>query len=655
MQEYDTLENMQHSPVKWADDDNQGESKASSSHPVSTIAFPSSNDAGKDFDNHTTSPRIDGNRFNTLPIRPSQATERNYRYSTVTATRPALQATGRNTSRTLSNETSPQSSECSSPEGKVASLGPMTLRQRSMKSLQGIASSWVPSAIRLPYDSENEASVKAKGKIVAEKRPVRLDRRRLQKAVSLAIEAAQASEHDERAWKQKKKKLARKQLLLEQEESKMQRRRFPSLPWKRPYSANEVETQSNALVAIKGRSSASSSDDDDNASSQGTKKAGLGEGETTDESEELDGEEEEEEDVLEDDFSVDLYISSLSYLLSALSPRDVDNVGDKHRDEMKRKLEEALKNLKRGDTSLPDTSERERMIQMRVERELAMMEQDYYQRRNQSPGISRAHRAVQASSQERSRKQSVAGYLTTSAIDLGLSVGAGALAAASRGVASLLPILTSDSRPSSPNATLQELPDEKVQDVTIYPTDEKASIVVKEDSPILTRSQWELTRTLAQSVASTMYNNLAAVAEQRRQDPNMMSREVALYDFEDPSSTVARQDDASDQLLIMAATLARNVKRSPLPSQVRALTSQVVSLIGALDERYSLSKRSADVALRKTGQALYYVRKNDLHVKALRAAWAIVEASVAAIEAYRDEEAWKGEVTVARSIELPKQ
>jgi hypothetical protein len=631
MQGYDSLPQ---EPMQWADDEDRKNS------PVSTITFPASKEVKQSI--RAKSPRKDGSRFNSLPARHKaqlQQPQRS-RYSTIVS-RP------KENGKSISEW---ESSAGSSPEGKTTPLPPMSLGRRSMKSLQGIASSWVPSAVRSPYDSESElaiAKVQAdKDKENEERRPIRLDQRRLQKAVSLAVEAAQASAQDEKAWKLKKKRLARQQQrLLEQGGSSAgvkRKSRLAALAWKG--SDSDADPSKGTMTLQRKVSDGNSSDDD---TRQVTKRPGSREESETDDDEDLD----DEEGSLDDDFSVDLYISSLSYLLAALGPRDAENVGDKHREELKRKLEEALKNLETEDAEIETSLDREEVIQWRVERELHLLEQAYNQRRNASPGVSRAHQAAQASSQ-RSERQSVAGYLTSSAIDLGLSVGAGALAAAARGVAGLLPLLTPDEKEVPLKSVSNEEPSEiKPNEVTVYAAETKDPRKSSGDShALLTQSQWNLTRTLAQSVASTMYSNLAAVADQRKQAP-MVSREVALYDSEASLTTVQSQEDASDQLIIIAATLARNVKRSPLPSQIRALTKQVISLVAVLDERYSLSKRSADVALRKTGQALYYVRKNDLHVKALRAVWAIVEASVAAVEAYRDEEEWKGEVTLPARIE----
>lgn len=631
MQGYDTLPQ---EPMQWADDES----------PVSTITFPASNEAKQVA--QAKSPRKDGNRFNSLPTRHKaqlsaqlQNPQRS-RYSTIVS-RPKEK--GKSTSEW-------DSSAGSSPEGISAPLPAMSLKERGIKSLQGIASSWVPAAVRSPYDSESDLAVAklpaTKEQEIEERRPIRLDQRRLQKAVSLAVEAAQASAQDEKAWKLKKKKLARqRQRMLEQGGSNTgakRKSRLAALAWK---GSDSDADPSKGTMTLQRRVSETNSSDDDNTSRVTKRPGSRGESETDDE-EDLD-----DEGLLDDDFSVDLYISSLGYLLAALGPRDAENVGDKQREELKRKLEEALKNLETEDAEIETSLDREEVIQWRVERELLLLEQAYNQRRDASPGVSRAHQAAQASSQ-RSERQTLTGYLTSSAIDLGLSVGAGALAAAARGVSNLLPLLAPEEKEAAAaKGVSTEETEVKPNEVTIYAADNKELPRSTDNSrALLTQSQWNLTRTLAQSVASTMYSNLAAVAEQRKQAP-VVSQEVALYDSETSLTTVQTQEDASDQLIIIAATLARNVKRSPLPSQIRALTKQVISLVAVLDERYSLSKRSADVALRKTGQALYYVRKNDLHVKALRAVWAIVEASVAAVEAYRDEEEWKGDVTLPARIE----
>ncbi|UZJ56212.1 hypothetical protein CBS101457_005532 [Exobasidium rhododendri] len=665
MQGYEDLQNLQQVPLQWADDEDAEVIKKGG--PVSSIEFPVSLDDCTKRSSLQASALERKKGYHSMPhSKQSSVTDARHRQTrnSVSITRPKLQ-----NAFAQSNQPAHGDGEFTAPvshnvwDESPVSLDQMSIRQRSMKSLQGFASAWVPGSIRSPYESDNEETLslqKAEREKTEKQRPMRLDKRRLEKAVSLAMEAAQVSEQDERAWKEKRRRLASRQSGSTHKQKRLDALnsgRNTRFPWKLHQSSNKFEASGGggaiqgALVSLRRHKyGEEESEDDDEDSSQGTKKAGLCQDEDDDDdSDRSDGTDDED---TPNDYSADLYVSSLGYLLAALNSRDYGSLGEKHRREMKEKLGEAMQCLETREDRDILSSDREEVIQLRVEKELLLL--DRLHRRGQLPHSSRAHRAAQASSSaEQSRKQSVAGYLANSAIDLGLSLGAGALATATRGVASLLPVLTVEG--ADPKR-------DKVVNLTTFEADgailratEKepghrngATVNVDEERDarsIITRSQWELTRTLAQSVASTMYSNFAAVAEQRRLNTidAHSARQIALYSGNNDATctTLNGSQDESDQLLIMAASLARSVKRSPLPSQVRALTSQVICLVGALNERYSLSKRSTDLALRKTGQALYFVRKNDLHVKALRTAWALVEASVAALEAYRDEEEWR--------------
>lgn len=517
----------------------------------------------------------------------------------------------------------------------------MSFRQRSMQSLRGIAAAWVPSvASQSPRATaaELEPGLDA-DRVSLRKRHARLDRRRIDKAVSLAVEAAQASEEDEAAWRRKKES-ARQQSLststpanglelrLEGDESAPVRQarsraglssRFASLPWR----GGSPQVAERALVPFREVKSAAATPD--SMSSAGEEKPGESRSGSSDED---DNDKDDDDD---DGFSMDLYISSLSYLLSALSPKEANAVSPKHRQELKRKLEEALAVLDEGDGSKTAAAEKpEDWLRQEPERDLALarlqlddQQQQQRQRHGQAQTQSeqmqflgvetwdeRAHAAAQATrSKPRSRTTTIAGYIGSSALELGLSIGAGALATAAKSVESFVPAVAAGKA------------SEPMSEEVARPSPRQAP-----PPSLLTNKQWEITMTLAGSAASSLYASLSAVAEQKK-EPSMGT------DIVDPNTP-------EDRLMILSASLARSIKRSPLPSQAAALAGQLGSLVAALDERYSLRKRTADVALRRTGEALGFVRKHDLHVKALRVTWAMAEAGIAAMEAYRDEDPW---------------
>jgi hypothetical protein len=193
------------------------------------------------------------------------------------------------------------------------------------------------------------------------KRPVKLDRRRLDKAVSLAVEAAQAAEEDERIWEQKRTR------------------------------ASEEDID-------KG-----DSDDDDD----------LG-------------------------FSLDLYISSLGYLISAISDKEAPGLSTKQRQDIKQRLEEGMSKL--GFDARAELAAAEHMKQqLELERQKLQLERDHAPAATANvvhhhyhtavpasssmfgdANFSRAHAAARASSKGSS---SLAGKLSSSVLDIGLHIG----------------------------------------------------------------------------------------------------------------------------------------------------------------------------------------------------------------------------------------
>lgn len=116
-----------------------------------------------------------------------------------------------------------------------------SLTARSYTTLRNMAVAWVPGTSRsatpqegrspslapmskelIPLPSDAEKQLLPLSDTAARRRPVKLDRRRLDKAVGLAVEAAQAAEEDERTYKErerrrKAKSAARQAAKLERE------------------------------------------------------------------------------------------------------------------------------------------------------------------------------------------------------------------------------------------------------------------------------------------------------------------------------------------------------------------------------------------------------------------------------------------------------
>lgn len=144
--------------------------------------------------------------------------------------------------------------------------------------------------------------------------------------------------------------------------------------------------------------------------------------------------------------------------------------------------------------------------------------------------------------------------------------------------------------------------------------------------------QWDLAMALASSTASTLYSSLSAAAEEARVVEEQQHHHE-LVDGQEPPLIMTE-----DRLVALSASFARSLKRSPLPSQLSSLSSQLLSLLHSLDERYSLRRRATDQALQRTKQGLAYVRRRGWHVSVVRAAWALMEMGVAGVQAYTEED-----------------
>lgn len=264
-----------------------------------------------------------------------------------------------------------------------------------------------------------------------------------------------------------------------------------------------------------------------------------------------------------------------------------------------------------------------------------------------------------ASSASAAQKSTLAGSIATSTLELTFAVAAAGVGLVGTGLSHF----TSRSTPASDVSGSGD--DEDAGDDTLHAhivgevrEDEKALTTKKKTSPPVSRPksspptqaqtpqqrrrnesrglQWDLAMALASSTASTLYSSLSAAAEEaREQDQQLQATTVG-------GSAVGNGElcdlTPEDRLVALSASFARSLKRSPLPSQLSHLSSQLLSLLHSLDERYSLRKRATDEALRRTRQGLGYVRKRGWHVSVVRGAWAVMEMGVAGVEAWREEE-----------------
>ncbi|KAJ1025285.1 hypothetical protein NDA13_004102 [Ustilago tritici] len=467
------------------------------------------------------------------------------------------------------------------------------------------------------------------------KHPVKLDRRRLDKAVSLAVEAAQAAEEDERLWEEKR--------------------------------ANKIASAAKARPALKGAwpSSSPSSNED---SRQLTRFPTNGiDADTNLTSEEED--EDEDQDHL--GFSLDLYISSLGYLISAISDKEAPGLSSKQKQDIKQRLEEGMSKL--GFDAKAELEKAEAMKrELELEREKLQLQQQHSASRRQPM----AHAAAKASSRGSS---SLAGKISSSVLDIGLHIGAGALSALSANLSAIAPrgVGGGSSKASSTSAKRDG---EGMEDPRITDLDNDEDLPSPSESQhrpdaspsqpgsgaatprtAWTRSinqnnkQWELAAAFASTAAFALASSLGAVARNEPAPPSSPStstavttvpltpeqqQKLAQYGYLPSQPPHTQGETAEDRLILLSASLARSLKRSPLPSQLYQLLRQLVSILAAIDAKYSLTEKGTQMAVRETSRAMRFVRRHDLHVKAVRVAWAAAEAAVAALEAYRDEKGW---------------
>lgn len=427
--------------------------------------------------------------------------------------------------------------------------------------------------------------------VAKSERPVKLDRRRLDKAVSLAVEAAQAAEEDERIWEEKQR--------------------------------------------TKGDSDSEAEDD-------------VG-------------------------FSLDLYISSLGYLISAISDKDATALNGKQKEDIRRRLEEGMSKLG-FDAKAEFEQAQELKRQLEIERGKLELQKElgspanviHHHYHTAVPGggwmgeggnFSRAHAAAKASSRGSS---SLAGKIGSGVLDVGLHIGAGALSALSANLGAIAPTRgggRAEEKGKVEDVRITDMDNgedlQNVSEADVSPRASQPSSGTATPRTAWTRAinqnnkQWELAVAFASTAASALASSLGAVA---RSDPSSataspMTKEeqmyLARYEPGATSSSVpVSGETAEDRLILLSASLARSLKRSPLPTQLYQLLRQLVSILAAIDAKYSLTEKGTQLAVRETSRAMRFVRKHDLHVKAVRVAWAAAEAAVAALEAYRDERGW---------------
>ncbi|CAO1614239.1 unnamed protein product [Parajaminaea phylloscopi] len=604
---------------------------------------------------------------------------------------------------------------------KKASLG-----SRSYTTFRNIAAAWVPGGSRitspqatpqegrspllsasralvaLPSDSEKQLAPLDEHTV---RKPLRLDRRRLDKAVGLAVEAAQAAEEDERAWKEKQRRRRARNAARAERQARLQsealahaaesggllsrirtiseysglsvegrRGRFNSLPWRGaeprrksiPYSQNTSAEPSGSEgsgledAANEAGAQSQQSDDDGDSSSE------------------------------EDNFSLSLYLSSLSYLLSALPSKDAGQLPAKEREELTEKLRQVLKDIgvdpgpigaeerpAAGVKAAMDTtqtaamteSQREERLRELLEMELRRAEarmlgqsSDSYReaggstRRNKTTGASDGQGGAKGGGTGNSNGgTTLAGSIATATLELTFAVAAAGVGLVGSGLSRLQSTTPTPESHANDGGAETESSAKIVGEIN---EDEKALLVTKGAAtqppmrsggqgkrtavqrPRKTRGlQWDLAMALASTTASALYSSLSEAAQEAATND-----EKALLAHGDNKvvgvavqSSSTAEEMPEDRLVAMSAAFARSLKRSPLPSQLSSLSSQLLSLLHTLDERYELRKRATDEALRRTRQGLGFVRRRGWHVNIVRGAWALMEMSVAGVEAWREE------------------
>lgn len=551
------------------------------------------------------------------------------------------------------------------------------------------------------------------------KRPVRLDRRRLDKAVTLAVEAAQIAEEDELARQQRER---RRQVRADAEAA------FRALPAAQADDApkdgilSRIRTISDissltdgytrprlsSLKSWSGRA-ASRRHQEELPMHQGeasTRDVAFGSSEESEVSNANSDESEEDAD----NFSLSLYLSAVSYLLSALPAHETPHLPSKERQELKSKLESMLQDLGYNDASTSDglllssvdgnaaistaEAQREERLREMLETELRRAEARMLGGATSSsasttrPSPSKPRSRTLSAARENPRSTRTGGNLAAtiaySTLELTFAVAAAGVGVLGSGLAMLAPAAaqadTDAANKVVPAIEPSSSPNEKTllgasassqapRSGTGRPPSSSGALGSKLDDPSAHDSsartlQWNLAMALASTTASTLYGCLSAAAAETASEERRLSRmrdrsgkeasqagaTTALVPSEKSlaaqgqlgSSALGEEgmvetEMTEDRLILLTASFARALRRSPLPSQVSSLTTQLKSLLQAIDEKYAVRRRAADEALRRTRQGLGYVRKKGWHVTIVRGLWAMMEMGVAGIEAWREE------------------
>ncbi|CAO1624356.1 unnamed protein product [Jaminaea pallidilutea] len=305
----------------------------------------------------------------------------------------------------------------SAASSSSSSVPKPSLPSRSYMTLRNMAAAWVPGGSRfttplttpkegrsptltatkdvVPLGKEDEKRLAPLDDEGGRRRPVKLDRRRLDKAVSLAVEAAQAAQEDEKAWRAKeRRRKARMAVAAEQAEREAavagdygllarirtlseysglagidaSGQKFKGLPW-----GQLRKGQSKSIGELRATASSQSAVDEDlMAESNGGRSVGTSDDELRHESASLPHENRgredgsnssststssrkaavtarqdtaSDDDEEEDNFSLSLYLSSLSYLLSALPAKEAGHLPAKQREELTGKLRQMMQDL----------------------------------------------------------------------------------------------------------------------------------------------------------------------------------------------------------------------------------------------------------------------------------------------------------------------
>lgn len=664
------LENLRGAPIEWADEDQDlqlsvGRTEAGGNLDISSINFPKQDIAqrrsvGKKAkenihsipERQSYSTRLDDQaRFYSLPSRnrrldkapfpPKRASSKAFQEESVSVSATLQRSSsfsGRVQDAELETDNSAEEGSPGESEDKdLCETNNMSFPRRSIRSLRGIASAWTSYATGTPPDTDVERE-DFNGSLLTsethtgmkERGPVRLDKRRMEKAVHLAMEAAFVAEQDEKAWKRKRLRHRRAVSSASMASGRSTPRLggLAKLAWKRQsidtsqLSRDNMCEDRNKQAVVVTKNKGGSSDEQD----------GLDGSDTSDDASPSDG------------FSMDLYISSLGYLLSALRPEDVAGIPNEQRRELSGKLYEAINQLHQQDRVHGRTmTQQQEVVFLQIQQNLAVLQGDVEgsssRKLYNADELETIPTQDTTASDTRNRTSTLTGFLATTALDFGLSIGASVVATASRSMGVLLPSNRPGQNPDYYDTNV----------ITKKGSNHQSSIpentTRRFQQPQTGGSdpQWELTTSLAGSLAKTLYSSMAAIA---RNPPRESSTSKELAKHPDSGAGVISKSQVEDheethhRLVVLSTTLARSVKRSPLPTQVRALTSQTIAFAQAVDRRFEIRRRSVNVALRKTSEVLAYVRRNDLHVRAVRLAWSVVEAGVAAVEAYRDEEEW---------------